>query len=350
MATCVSCGADVSGKKFCQQCGTPVQAAAAPAPATISASSEPVVTPATPSVCPRCNGEVKAGAAFCMHCGSSLSPHVTQATTPSQPVMHTCPACHTQVPIEHAFCSNCGQPIGAATAAPAPVAAAPSFCTNCGTQNAPGVKFCASCGTPMGAGAGTPAPQPYTQSGQYPQYQQQQPYSQYQQPQQPYGQPQYQQPYGQPQQPYGQPYGQPQQPYGQPNPYGQPQYPQAPMMGQQPMVLRCPVCMAMSPVGSTNCPSCRTSLAGIVPTPANMPTQNQQGGMLGGLFGGQGQGGNMMVGALGGAAAVIGGEMLLHGIERDLAGGGNDYGEGRHHHRDEGMLGDLGNLANDLGL
>lgn len=121
-------------------------------------------------------------------------------------------------------------------------------------------------------------------------------------------------------------------------------------MGQQPMVLRCPICMSMSPVGSTNCPSCRTSLAGIVPTPANMPNQNQQGGMLGGLFGGQGQGqgGNMMMGALGGAAAVIGGEMLLHGVERDLMGGGGGY-EG-HHHRDDGMLGDLGNLANDLGL
>jgi hypothetical protein len=192
------------------------------------------------------------------------------------------------------------------------------------------------------------------QSGQYPQYQQQ-PYSQYQQPQQPYGQ---QAPYGQPQynqQPYGQqaPYGQQpyqQAPYGQPNPYGQPQYPQAPMMGQQPMVLRCPVCMAMSPVGTTNCPSCRTSLAGIVPTPANMPVQNQQGGMLGGLFGGQGQGGNMMMGALGGAAAVIGGEMLLHGVERDLMGGNNYDNEGYHHHRDEGLLGDLGGLANDLGL
>jgi len=90
-----------------------------------------------------------------------------------------------------------------------------------------------------------------------------------------------------------------------------------------------------------------------------MPNQNQQGGgMLGGLFGGQGQGqgqgGNMMMGALGGAAAVIGGEMLLHGVERDLMGGGmgggNYNGYEGHHHREEGLLGELGNLANDVGL
>jgi hypothetical protein len=70
--------------------------------------------------------------------------------------------------------------------------------------------------------------------------------------------------------------------------------------------------------------------------------QGQQGG-FGGLF--QGSGGNMAMGALGGAAAVIGGEMLLHEIE----------GEHRHRHYEDrgddgGMLGDLGNLANDIGL
>lgn len=81
--------------------------------------------------------------------------------------------------------------------------------------------------------------------------------------------------------------------------------------------------------------------------PANMPMQGpgQQG--MGGLM--QGKGGNMAMGALGGAAAVIGGEMLLHGIERDLGGG-----ERRHHRRDDdddgGMFGGLGEIANDLGL
>ena len=94
--------------------------------------------------------------------------------------------------------------------------------------------------------------------------------------------------------------------------------------------------MSMSPLGTTNCPSCRTSLANVVPTPANMPMQNQQGGM-GGLF--QGQGGNMAMGALGGAAAVIGGEILLHEVEH-----------GFDRNRGYGNGGGLGDIANDVGL
>lgn len=121
------------------------------------------------------------------------------------------------------------------------------------------------------------------------------------------------------------------------------------MLGQQPMVLRCPTCMAMSPVGAAACPSCHTSLAGIVPTPAMVPAQGQQQGGLGGLF--QGSGGQMAMGALGGAAAVIGGEMLIHGIERDVEHHErrrdyDDYGDGG----GGGLLGGLGNLGNDIGL
>jgi hypothetical protein len=93
--------------------------------------------------------------------------------------------------------------------------------------------------------------------------------------------------------------------------------------------------MAMAPLGTPNCLSCHTSLANIAPTPANMSMQSQQGGMF------QGQGGNMAMGALGGAAAVIGGEILLHEFERgfDRNRGGGD-----------GLLGGLGDLANDVGL
>ncbi len=123
-------------------------------------------------------------------------------------------------------------------------------------------------------------------------------------------------------------------------------------MGQQPMVLRCPVCMAMSPMGTPNCPSCHTSLAGVVPTPANMPPQGQQQGGLGGFM--QGSGGKYAMGALGGAAAVLGGEMLLHGVEGNVeerVEGDMGYGRERHHHqRDEGMLGELGELGKDIGL
>lgn len=106
--------------------------------------------------------------------------------------------------------------------------------------------------------------------------------------------------------------------------------------------------MAMSPVGTAYCPGCRTNLAGVVPVAANMPAQGQQGGFL------QGSGGNMMMGALGGAAAVIGGEMLLHGIENAVEGGRDydDYGYRRHHHRHDsgGLLGGVGELADDIGL
>jgi hypothetical protein len=69
-------------------------------------------------------------------------------------------------------------------------------------------------------------------------------------------------------------------------------------------------------------------------------------GGLGGMM--QGNAGKYAVGALGGAAALIGGEMLLHGVENRVEGG---YGyEGHHHHREEGMLGELGDLGKDIGL
>ena len=60
----------------------------------------------------------------------------------------------------------------------------------------------------------------------------------------------------------------------------------------------------------------------------------------------------MAMGLLGGAAAVIGGGMLLHGIENKIE---NDieYDRHRHHHREEGpldALGGLGELGKDIGL
>jgi hypothetical protein len=67
--------------------------------------------------------------------------------------------------------------------------------------------------------------------------------------------------------------------------------------------------------------------------------QGQQQGGFGGMF--QGSGGNMAMGA----PAVIGGEMLLHGVERDFdrRRDYDDYG-------DRGSGGLLGELGNDLGL
>jgi len=294
MASCTSCGHDVTGKKFCPECGTPVH----------PTESVPNENDAQ-NVCPRCNGIVKPGAAFCMHCGSSLTTQTAVATaTPapsvqSQPLTQTCIACHAQVPTEMAFCTNCGQSMRITTA---PDLQALPVCPNCGKQNNPGVNFCAQCGSSLSHGTAASVQPPYSQVPQY-----SQPYSQYPQQQPQYGS----------------------------------QYPQQPGMNQQPMVLRCPVCMAMAPLGTPNCLSCRTSLANVAPTPANMPAQYQQGGM-GGMF--QGPGGNMAMGALGGAAAIIGGEILMHELE-----GGFDRNRG-YGDRGDGLLGGLGDLANDVGL
>jgi len=80
-----------------------------------------------------------------------------------------------------------------------------------------------------------------------------------------------------------------------------------------------------------------------------MATQGQQGG-LGGFL--QGDGGKYAMGALGGAAAVIGGEMLLHGVENSVENrveGDMGFENRHHHHREEG-LGGLGEIAKDIGL
>jgi hypothetical protein len=198
------------------------------------------------------------------------------------------------------------------------------YCNNCGRQNAAGVRFCGGCGGPLGTVSPTTAPQVNSQTGPY--GQPSQPYASQ------YDQSQYSAPYQQPGTQYPSQY---------PQQYGQAGYQQQPMVGQQPMILRCPICMAMSPVGTVNCPGCHTNLSGVVPTPAGVTMQGQQQGGLGGLF--QGQGGGMAMGALGGAAAVIGGEMLLHGLEHQHS---YDYDRGG----GDGLLGDVGGLANDIGL
>ncbi len=317
MIACTSCGSDVIGKKFCPRCGTAVQPTATPAVSV--------------QTCPQCNGEVKPGAAFCMHCGASLRPQVQSAPVPPPPPStRPCSACNTEVAVGTAFCTNCGHDMRVAAAAPSGAASTPIFCTNCGRQNAPGMHFCAGCGNQLSV---APGAQPnYAPSGQYTQYPQQQ-YPQY-------PQPQYQQPYAQS--------SYPQQQY--PQQYVQGGYQPQPMLGQPPMVLRCPTCMAMAPLGTPACVSCHTSLAGVVPVPENMPMQGQAGG-LGGFM--QGNAGKYAMGALGGAAAVIGGEMLFNGVVDNIENridGDRGYGEYRYHHREEGLLGGLGELADDIGL
>ncbi len=308
MITCATCGTDVTGKKFCPQCGTPV-----PQPAP-TASNQAVEGQ---SICPRCNGTVRPGAAFCMHCGAALRAQTPAPPTPV-PQMRVCPGCYAQVPAQHAFCTNCGRAMN--EMAPAP---APRYCPQCGQQNQGGARFCATCGAALTATSAPPStsgpyPVPPVPSAPYPAYGQ--------------GQPQVPQT---PQTQYGPPSS-----YPAPSYTGQPGYP-----GQVPMVLRCPVCWAISPLGTSNCPGCHTSLAGVAPTPATAAPATQQGGGGGFL---QGNAGKYAMGALGGAAAVIGGEMLLHGVERSLEG--DDYGYRHHHHHEGGALGDIGKLADDIGL
>lgn len=309
MTTCVSCGFNVTGKKFCPECGTPVQQGSIPVNRG--------------QVCPRCSGEVKPGAAFCMHCGTSL--HASSPTSPPPPALRPCPVCHVQVPMAVAFCTQCGQNMQGPVANPVGLQ-----CVQCGRQNAADMRFCGGCGAQLGSGYAVQA----GSAGQYtaPAY-----------PQQQQSQPQL---YGRSDQypPQAQPYGQGQGGYS-----NQVQ----PMLGQQPMALRCPTCMAMAPLGSANCLSCRTSLVGVPPMPTNMPMQGQPGG-IGGFL--QGNGGKVAMGVLGGAAAVIGGELLMNGLENQIEGRVEENmgfgGHNHHHRRDEegGLLGGLGKLADDIGL
>ena len=341
MATCTSCGNNVTGKKFCPDCGTPVQ------PTSPQGASGQFL-----QACSHCGGEVKSGATFCMHCGATLNSSTQQSThmTPAPaPATRPCPACHAQIAGATMFCTQCGHDMRVA-AAPQSMAGS-AFCTNCGKQNDPSVRFCGGCGTQLVATPQTG----YAPSSQYSQY------SAQSAPQSPYQETPYPSQASYPQQPAYQQASYPQQPAYQQSQYPQAQSPQPyagqggyqpePMVGQPPMVLRCPVCMAMAPMGTPSCASCHTSLAGVVPTPANMPAPGQQG--LGGLM--QGNAGKYAMGALGGAAAVLGGEMLLHGAENSIENRvegdmGMGYGHHHRHHRQEGLLGGLGELADDIGL
>ncbi len=274
--------------------------------------------------CPTCGRDVM-NKKFCPDCGTAVS-QVAQSA-------RRCPACQAQITASSVFCTECGHDMRiAASARPLGVS-----CPQCGRQNTPEMRFCGGCGYNLVGSAARP-------SGQYNQ----------QPPPPPYQQPGVMYP---PQQNAVQAYPPPQQQQYAPQQYMPQQYAQGgyqpqPMIGQPPMVLRCPTCMAMAPTGTQYCNGCRTNLAGVVPTPANMPAQGQQGGFL------QSGNGKMAMGLVGGAAAVIGGEMLLNGLENRIEDGvEGDMGYGREHHRhhhhreeDRGPLGGLGELANDLGL
>ena len=119
MASCTSCGTNVTGKKFCPECGTAVQIGV-----TQTASSQNM------AACPNCHGEVKLGATFCMHCGNSLKAQIPsgQATPAPLPATIACPACYAQVPATTTFCTQCGHDVRVHVAPQTGV----GHCTNCG--------------------------------------------------------------------------------------------------------------------------------------------------------------------------------------------------------------------------
>ena len=102
---CVNCGALMGkGKKFCTECGKPLNA---PAPQAMDTASPAQVKPAQPPVndltkCANCGALMGKGKKFCTECGARL--------------------------------------------ANAPVKPQAAFCRKCGAALKPGVKFCTQCG------------------------------------------------------------------------------------------------------------------------------------------------------------------------------------------------------------
>src|SRR2546421_1198511 len=100
MATCTSCGNDVTGKKFCQNCGTPVQ------PAGVPAASGPTAPPPI-SFCTSCGRQGAPGERFCSNCGSPLG----AAASTGAPVTQSGPMPSGQYPPQQQpYPTQYGQP------------------------------------------------------------------------------------------------------------------------------------------------------------------------------------------------------------------------------------------------
>jgi uncharacterized OB-fold protein len=147
MITCPNCGAqNDDGNRFCDQCGTRLDAQASaspPAPAT----DQPTVAAQN---CPNCGSPVMPGEAFCDNCGAAL----------------TAPAA---APAASTAAADAPTMLAAPPAAPAATSAAPAapgdvpmiVCAVCGHHNLPGEAFCDNCGaalTPAAHAAETVSP------------------------------------------------------------------------------------------------------------------------------------------------------------------------------------------------
>ena len=121
MLTCPTCGAQNDpANRFCDQCGSRLDAAA---PAAMASDLPTVPAPA----CPNCGSPALPGEAFCDNCGADLSALAAVPATPmaaaKAPTMLASP------------------PAGSAGDQPA--------CPNCGSPALPGEAFCDNCGADL---------------------------------------------------------------------------------------------------------------------------------------------------------------------------------------------------------
>ncbi|HNP87244.1 MAG TPA: zinc ribbon domain-containing protein [Kouleothrix sp.] len=138
---CPTCGAEnEAGNRFCEQCGSRLDAATGEASAPASPAVQPTAATAT---CPSCGATVLPGEAFCDECGASLNnvapaaaATISDVPTVQAPIVNSaapasgasvaCPACgHQNLPGDR-FCDNCGAALDQPAASPPPVAEAPA--------------------------------------------------------------------------------------------------------------------------------------------------------------------------------------------------------------------------------
>ncbi|WP_026369763.1 double zinc ribbon domain-containing protein [Kallotenue papyrolyticum] len=121
--TCPNGHINDAGNRFCDQCGAPLQATAAPAPA-----AEAPTGTSNGVICPVCGQENVPGTAFCDNCGAALPPPqpvaipVPEAAAPvgasEQAGTLTCPQCGAVNDAANRFCDQCGAQLQPATSAP----------------------------------------------------------------------------------------------------------------------------------------------------------------------------------------------------------------------------------------
>lgn len=139
---CPTCGAENdTANRFCEQCGSRIDAAPAGQPAQAALAAQP--TAAGPT-CPSCGAAVLPGEAFCDECGASLS---AVAPTAAAPALNDAPTVMAP-PVPAASAATDGQHVA---------------CPSCGHQNLPDDRFCDNCGAALGQpapAAAVPAPAP----------------------------------------------------------------------------------------------------------------------------------------------------------------------------------------------